>query len=342
MKHSNGKQTITQTDVAELAGVSRSIVSYVINNGPRQVAPETRERVLEAIKQLEYRPNKNAQRLSSTTESIAEKYIGIVLAHDYMFRRPYYGAILASIHDHAHQHDLHIRFIRIFEDFKNPALFNELIHSDEIGGAVLLGLDQAISTPQDETMITKIVERMERVVCVEWEWPGISSVSFDRQLAAYQVASHLFDKGYQRVAYIGPEDKRLQGYRQAIWEHQAQIDDRLIHFAINPESGFDECRKLLQVGVQFDAICAGTDELSIGVLKCLYDAGLRVPQDVGIASIDNIDISAYTIPSLTTVDVPKDEIGRQVVAALLADDSQISDISISVRTTLIQRNSTMR
>ncbi|MCA9893313.1 MAG: LacI family DNA-binding transcriptional regulator, partial [Anaerolineae bacterium] len=64
MKHSNGKQTITQTDVAELAGVSRSIVSYVINNGPRQVAPETRERVLEAIKQLEYRPNKNAQRLS--------------------------------------------------------------------------------------------------------------------------------------------------------------------------------------------------------------------------------------------------------------------------------------
>src|SRR5262245_8237629 len=140
------KRNITQEDVARRAGVSRSIVSYVINNGPRSVSDETRERVLAAIRDLGYHPNKHAQMLSSNGDTVTNKYIGIVLAEDYMFKRPYYGSILASIHEHAHDIDYHIRFIRVFDDFNNPALFNELIHPNEIGGVILLGLDQAIST----------------------------------------------------------------------------------------------------------------------------------------------------------------------------------------------------
>src|SRR5690349_20792413 len=91
-------KVITQDDVAQRAGVSRSIVSYVINNGPRKVSSETRDRVLAAIKELGYRPNKHAQMLSTTDDNIAEKYIGIILAANFMFKRPYYGSILASMH----------------------------------------------------------------------------------------------------------------------------------------------------------------------------------------------------------------------------------------------------
>ncbi len=146
MTDQHTSKIITQEDVARRAGVTRSIVSYVINNGPRKVSEETRNRVLSAIKELEYRPNKHAQMLSSADDSIAEKYIGIILAGNHMFKRPYYGSILASIHEHAHEQDWHIRFIRVFDDFNNPTLFNELIHPNEITGVILLGLDQVPKT----------------------------------------------------------------------------------------------------------------------------------------------------------------------------------------------------
>src|SRR5690348_2459791 len=100
MSISPHSKTITQDDVARQAGVSRSIVSYVINNGPRKVSDETRNRVLAAIKELDYRPNKHAQMLSAADDTLAEKTISIILAGHYMFKRPYYGSILASIHDH--------------------------------------------------------------------------------------------------------------------------------------------------------------------------------------------------------------------------------------------------
>jgi LacI family transcriptional regulator len=163
-------KAVTQDDVAHHAGVSRSIVSYVINNGPRKVSEETRNRVLAAIKVLGYRPNKHAQMLSATEDTFAEKYIGIILSANFMFKRPYYGSILASMHEYAHEKDWHIRFIRVFEDFSNPALFNELIHPNEISGVILVALDQVIKTAEDEALIDQIVRRVERVVCVEWEW----------------------------------------------------------------------------------------------------------------------------------------------------------------------------
>src|ERR1700694_1103622 len=113
---------ITQDDVARRAGVTRSIVSYVINDGPRKVATPTRNRVLEAIKELGYRPNKHAQILSSVYDNPAGNYIGIVLASNIMFKRPFYGSILASIHEHAHEIGWHVRFIRVSDDFCDPAL----------------------------------------------------------------------------------------------------------------------------------------------------------------------------------------------------------------------------
>lgn len=342
MPDNDRPRIVTQEDVARHAGVSRSIVSYVINKGPRSVSEETRQRVLEAIRVLGYRPNKHAQLLSSTADVVAEKYIGIIIAAEYMFQRPYYGHILASIHEHAHQRDLHIRFIRVFDDFNDPALFNELIHPNEIGGAILLGLDQVLTTKDERGLIEQIIDRVAQVVCVEWEWAGVPSVQFDRQNAAYQATRHLLDIGRKKIAYIGPEDRRLQGYHQALWEQRQETDERLVHFAVAPEWGYACCSDLLRSGAPVDAICTGTDEVAIGVLKCLHEHGLRVPQDVAVASIDNLDISAYLIPSLTTVDIPKSEIGQQAVNTLLTKQANGSGgaVNITVRTQLIVRDST--
>ena len=205
MERTRSKQNpqVTQADVARKAGVSRSIVSYVINNGPRSVSPETRERVLKAIEELGYRPNKHAQMLIRQQEnSVTEKYFGIVLADVEMFRRPYYGSILASIHEHAHAQNAHIRFMRVFRDLKNPLLLNELIHPDEISGLILLGVDQVLSAKEDHRLLEQILSRISTAVTVEWRWDGVPSIQFDRQEAGHKAAKHLIGLGHTRLAYI--------------------------------------------------------------------------------------------------------------------------------------------
>ncbi|MEZ4669855.1 MAG: LacI family DNA-binding transcriptional regulator [Anaerolineae bacterium] len=335
---------VTQDDVARQAGVSRSIVSYVINNGPRKVSEETRGRVLRAIKELGYRPNKHAQMLSSTSDSVAEKYIGIILAGNWMFKRPYYGSILEGIHQYAHEKDRHIRFIRIFNDFSNPALFNELIHPNEISGAILIGLDQVLHNEDDNLLVKEIINRVERVVCLDWQWPGVPSIHFDRHQAAYQATQHLLENGRKTVAYIGPDDQRVAGYQQALWQGTHPLDERLIVFGEDSGSGFTGCRQMLERGVPFDGICSGTDEVAIGVMNCLHLAGLAIPDDVAVASIDNINISAFMNPTLTTVDVPKYEMGLHAIDLLISDSSwkQSAAFTIMVPTQLIVRESSIK
>lgn len=339
MTEDNTPRAVTQDDVARHAGVSRSNVSYVINNGPRKVSEETRQRVLTAIKELGYRPNKHAQMLSATDESIAEKYIGIVLAANYMFKRPYYGSILASMHEYAHEKDWHIRFIRVFDDFKNPMLFNELIHPNEIRGVILVGLDQVLTMPEHYSLIDQIVQRVERVVCVDWERSGIPSVRFDRQQAAYQATQHLLMSGRRRVAYIGPEDKRLQGYQQALWEAGVMFDPQLVGFAPDSHAGYWQCEQLIP-NLGIDAICSGTDEVALGILSYLNGAQIRIPDTIAVASIDNLELAAFTSPPLTTVDVSKHDIGVHAIDTLISQDLyKKSGFSITVPTQLVLRAS---
>src|SRR5688572_4979879 len=119
------KDAITQEDVAERAGVSRSVVSYVINNGPRKVSADTRERVLAAIQELGYRPNEHAQRLKQGSDA-AENSIGIVTGGKgyNQLERPYYSVILSGLYDYAYQQHHQISFLAYWEALKDPIFFN--------------------------------------------------------------------------------------------------------------------------------------------------------------------------------------------------------------------------
>lgn len=341
MPNNSDHKIITQDDVARLAGVTRSIVSYVINDGPRKVSVPTRNRVLAAIKELGYRPNKHAQILSSADGNAVGNYIGIILASNIMFKRPYYGSILASIHEHAHKIGWHVRFIRVNDDFCDPALFDELIHPNEIRGVVLIGLDQAPLPACDTIVVTEIVRRVARVVCVDWEWPGVPSIQFDHQNAAFQATTHLLDSGRTHIVYIGPDDKRIAGYQQALWGRGISPTEGYI--SDESESAYEHCNRLIQSGLPIDAICTGTDEVGIGVLNCLYQYGLSVPGDIAVASIDNLEISAFTVPPLTTVDVPKHEIGRHAIDILVSDQvwKASSAFAITVPTQLVVRETSV-
>lgn len=338
-----GDKKITQDDVARQAGVTRSLVSYVLNNAGRSVAPETRERILRAIDELGYRPNKFAQGLMrGNGESAAGRQIGIVLNSSDVLLRPYYAEIVAGIHAAAHENDYHIRFIRFFRDLENPILFNELIHEEEIRGLILVALDQSIKGEEDARLIESIRERISNIVCVEWQQEGLSSVTFDRQGAAYAATSHLLEKGYGTVAYIGESDNRIAGFTQALIASGLRDLDSIRQEPANDmRSGYAAIESMAAEGALPRAILAGSDEVAIGILRFLNSRGIDVPSRVAIASIDNIEMSEYTNPPLTTVNVQKAAMGRQAVNLVIQrasrNDSDV--VTLSLPTALVIRES---
>ena len=196
-------KVITQKEVAERAGVSRGVVSYVINNGPREVAPATRERVLAAIQDLGYRPNIHAQRLKLGGNPARES-LGIVAGGQSfnVLERPYYNIILAGLFEEAHRLGQEVRFFSFFEALTDPVFFNKNIHKDEISSLVLVLPAMITTIPDCQGILDKIAERIDNVVCLEEplkDWP---TVIFDRATAARQAVEHLIKLGHQRIAFL--------------------------------------------------------------------------------------------------------------------------------------------
>lgn len=310
--------TPTQDDVAKRAGVSRSIVSYVLNPGGRPVAPETRKKVLQAIRDLDYRPNKFARNLMKfKNDAIADRQFGLVLSDVFMLRRPYYADILAGIHTTAHENNHNIRFMRFFHDLKDPILFNELIHKEEISGLILIALDQSIRTDEDRKLIEQIRKRINNIVCLEWELDGIPSVNFSRREAAYKACRHLLAGGKQNILYIGPEDNRYTGYQQAILEMNGAVPMNDLRSASDMRLGYNACEDLIAQKALPEAILSGTDEVSMGILRCLNKNGVKVPDQLSLISIDNVELAEFTSPPLTTINVDTWQMGSTAVQTLI-------------------------
>ena len=338
------KSKVTQNDVAVHAGVTRSMVSYVLNGNARAVAPETRQKILDAISELGYRPNKFAQALSMGNRGVlADKHIGIVLNGAGMFLRPYYTEILAGIHSEAHARGFHVRFIRFFHELKNPILFNQLIHSEEICGLILIGIDQCLKAEEDLQLVERIKTRIDQIVCVDWQTPGLSSVLFDKQAAASCAVKYLFEKGYSDIAYIGESDERVAGFKQAFLEQGIkEIPDLYLDFAMDMATGYKAVKKLYENSKTFPAaILSGSDEVAVGILLYLHEQGIAVPEKIAVISIDNIEIAEYTNPQLTTINVQKRAMGCHAVEMIVNQSAGQGEkaLSLLLPTNLVIRKS---
>jgi len=338
-------KVITQKDVAERAGVSRGVVSYVINNGPREVAPETRERVLAAIQELGYRPNKHAQRLK-LGDSSAKESLGIIAGGQSfnVLERPYYNIILAGLFEEAHRLGQEVRFFSFFDALTDPVFFNKNIHSDEISSLILILPAMITEIPEYQGILDQIAERIENVVCLEEptkDWP---TVIFDRAAAARQAVEHLIKLGHKRIAFLAIQDARLTGYRQTLLDHNLPYDESLI---LTPDpshvldAAYRSALEILQIKPRPTAIFAANDETAISAIAALQDHGVRVPHDMALVSIDNIGLAEMIRPALTTVDVPKRRMASYAMQVLMLQ-KQFKDqqsASIVLPTELIIRES---
>lgn len=329
---------VTQHDVAREAGVTRSMVSYVLNGSVgKTVAPATRQKILDAIDRLGYKPNKNAQALQQGNEALAGRQIGVVLCSADVFLRPYYAEILAGIYTAAHDHNYNIRFIRFFDELKNPILFNELIHPEEISGLLLVATDQRLKLPDDERILEGIRARIKHIVCVEWQLDGLSSVGFNRQDAARMATDYLLKKGYSDIAYIGELDNRVSGFKQAFMEAGCNdLSSLVVDGALDMPSGLEAMKRLHEAFLENPAlelpraICAGSDEVAIGILHYLNGVRISVPGQVAVISIDNIEIAEYTNPPLTTMNIPKKAMGARAVEMIVKETAGQGENALSV------------
>ncbi|HAH62166.1 MAG TPA: LacI family transcriptional regulator [Treponema sp.] len=321
---------VTQNDVARASGVTRSMVSYVLNNTEgKSVAPETRRRILDAIAELGYKPNKYAQALQLGNAALADRQLGVILSSADVFLRPYYAEILAGIHTAAYENGYHVRFIRFFDELKNPILFNELIHPEEISGLILVAVDQCLKTSDDEKLIEEIRGRITPVVCVEWQHEGLSSVGFSRREAAFRAVSYLLEKGYGDVAYVGELDERVSGFKQALLEHgRSDLTSCIVEGAVDMRAGIFAMEK---IGSRLPrAVCAGSDEVAIGILRYLNKNRIAVPAETAVVSIDNIEMAEYTNPPLTTINVQKKAMGARAVEMIVNKTAGQDENAMSV------------
>lgn len=337
---------VTQEDVARRAGVSRSVVSYVLNNGPRKVSEATRQRVLEAINELEYRPNEFAQRLKQGSDAV-QNTIGIVTGGKgyNLIERPYYNIILSSLYDYAYQQKQQISFLAYWDALRDPIFFNKHIHEQEISSLILILPSLIPNQKEDLSLLEQMIARIPNIVCLEETVFDLPTVRFDRAEAGRSAVNHLIGLGHKRIAVVGIDDQRMNGHRQALMEHNLPYDERLVDFlepAMTPvQSSYDTIVRFFEKKVDFTAIFTATDEAAIGAIAAIQDHGLRVPEDLAIASMDNIELANMVRPALTTVDVPKRAMARFAIQSLqtLKDFPDQGQISMVLPTRLIVRQS---
>jgi len=300
-------------DVAEHAGVSMKTVSNVVNDYPH-VSPATRSQVLASIEALGYRPNATARRLATgRTGTLALAVSDVSL--------PYFAELASTIS-------------RLATSRGYRLLLEQTGESVEAERAVLLGgesglVDGIIFQPSHIALddLARYTTATPVVLLGEGDAPeGVDTVMIDNTAAAREVTEHLLRLGRRRVAFVGHEAhglsatsrQRLTGFETALRETGAQVDPALLLAAdaISAEAAERAVGDALDGGLRFDAAFCRDDLAALGALSALRRRGVRVPDDVAVTGWDDVTLTRFSNPTLTTVHPDLDHLARSAMDLL--------------------------
>jgi LacI family transcriptional regulator len=278
-------------EVARRAKVAVSTASLALNNKSR-VSPATRKRVLEAARALNYYPHSIARSLKNRKTDTVGFFMG-------GFGGPFYAEVVQSVHDTLARHDLDM--VVCF----SPA-FGRLSHGRMLDGVIVL------DAPTPTSLLREVAERDIPVVVMDREstGPNIRAVLLDNRGGSHAMADHLLRQGIRELTFVaGPPDsydsrRRRDGFLAAL--SAAGLSPAAeVTTDFTERGGRDAVRALLDAGRRPRALFCANDETAIGALEALAEKGLRVPADVAVTGFDDIDLSRFTTPRLTTVRVPR-------------------------------------
>ena len=326
----------TSADVARLAGVSRTTVSFVLNGRPEaRIREATRARVLAAADRLDYRAHGPARQLAAG----ATHTLGLVLRRspEKVAVDPLLPETLRGLTEAARSADYRIAVEPLQAD---PGLILDLLRSGEVDGLVLSGPrveDEGLDGLDDPGS-----EDLPIVIHGSLPGSGLPSVDVDNTSGARQAVEHLLALGHRRVACITNAPlgytsarERLAGYHAALAAAGLASDPRLEAAGdFDPPSGGRAMADLLGREVDFSAVFVASDSVALGAIAALRQAGRRVPGDISIVGFDDIPLAAYLDPPLTTVRLPARDLGAQAGRILL---DRLHAIAVPARTLLATR-----
>jgi len=299
-------------DVAQEAGVSIATVSRVVNATDHPVRPETRERVLAAVKKLGFRPNDLARGLLLKKT----RTIGLIVPD---VANPYYPALTRGVEDVASAELYAVIFCNTDRRAEKSELYVNLLLQKRVDGIIFAGggTDFAEASQSFASYGTQ-------VVLIGRHRIGRPSVQIDNVGLACDATNHLVELGHREIGCIaGPlalpsfED-RLTGYRSSLERHDIGWDNRLVRDSVAEESGgYAAARSLLEGQPRPTAIVAANDRMAIGALAAAADLGVRVPEQLSVVGTDDIPMASFVRPSLTTVRLPTYEIGAAAMRLML-------------------------
>lgn len=302
----------TIREVAESAGVSYATVSHVINN-TRFVTKETRERVLAAMTALNYRPNTLARSLRQGKTNT----IGLVLPDS---ANPFFAEISRSIEDEAFKRGYSVFLCNTELDTQRELFYVDVLINKQVDGIIFVAAGD-----QPDSLDYLLRENMP-VVMIDRNLPNVEVdvVLTDHQLGGYLATKHLIELGHQRIACIAgpssitPSAERITGYQKALEEAGLPGDENLIiRGDYHAQSGMEVTNAILNMTPRPTAIFALNDLMALGALRAASEAGYSVPKDIAVVGYDDLELSRFTSPPLTTISQPKKAISAQAVNLLV-------------------------
>ena len=302
----------TMKDVAEAVGVSVNTVSRALNDKP-DINDETKRTILKVAERLNYHPNRLAQGLRRQKSGV----IGVIVAD---IGNPYFSTLVKGLEEAATEKDYSIILQDTDENYENEVKAIDTMIEERVDGIVLSPVQTESGT------IRKLQEHNIPFVLVARRFRDIETdyVICDEVNGAFQATKYLLERGHEKIAFInGPVHNssaidRLKGFREAFSEKDIEPDEELItHGAVSTEDGSHYFDVLMKKNKCFSAIFNFSDYVALGVLNAARARNIKIPEDLEVVGYDDIEFTKCLSIPLSSVKVPKREMGRKALDILL-------------------------
>jgi LacI family transcriptional regulator, repressor for deo operon, udp, cdd, tsx, nupC, and nupG len=299
------------SDVAKLANVSTATVSRVLSNSGN-VKKETTEKVLEAIRKLNYQPNMLARQL----RKLETKTILVVVPD---ITNTFFSKVLRGIEHVAIENDYEVLLGDTGNNIERESGYLNILRQRKADGMIML------TARLEARELEEIASEFPVVLACEYlEGSTIPTVSIDNISSARKATEYLIHLGHRRIGFIsGPLNvilsrDRLKGFQQAMAQHGIPVESLLVQEGdFSFESGYNMMMKFLALDQPPTAVFASNDEMAIGAIKAIKSRGLRVPDDISVVGFDDIQFASIYEPALTTISQPMFEIGKKAMELLI-------------------------
>ena len=330
-------------DVARLAHVSPATVSRILNNNQvYKTTDETRQNVLRAVAELNYKPlvKKSCEAKPERTES--QFAVGCLLASTKgKYSDPFYLSILGGIEEELKRQGGMVTLIHTEQELENPAVLERVLSA---------GLDGMIMMrPLAEPLFSRLLSRIPHIVGIDTGLMAIDNVEYDHLRVSRMAVEYLYQKGHREIGFIGSgvgeapmkRSRRFRSYLETMRDLELEVNPQWVL-----DCGWDDqkCMELVEgIGAEHlpTAFYCASDLMAMAALRALYRMGVRVPRQVAVIGMSNIEMSQYANPPLTTIDVPTVEMGiaaARVMAARVRGDTTLPK-RIILPSVLVERDS---